>query len=937
VKLYSWLAGIAIAVAAISFVRYSVEHGLLSPPVRLAMGLAAGVGLLGGAETRAARRYALTAQALAGGGVVTLFATVWAAHALWGLVPAVGAFALLALVAVVAVLFAVRRDAFPVALLGLAGGFATPFLLSTGEDRPIGLFSYLLLLDVGLVWVARRRRWPLLTALAAGLTTLYQAGWVLEFVDDPAKLPVAVGVFLVFGAFGFVVLGLSLRGGAPVPALARSTAALGAIPPVLFAIHAASSPELAQRWPLLLGFVAVVAVGLAAVAAWQGPEWLHLVGTGASVAVLAALTVRGEPLATLGPAPRLWPGLGVFVLLLGAVPLAAPALLERLGRPLRAEGRWAVYGAPLLLILVLARLGLPDGGARLAPWSFTAGVLLLLLACAAAAVRAGDPGLHALAVVLAGVALATHAIPAGAADWQDPPGTARTLAALVGAAALGLAALGAPLLAERRGRRLRFHDESLPVEAFVLCAHLLVLVVAVDRTRPFEPAALLAVLAVLHLAVLADALRRRSLLLPVASAAAAVLAVAVAATRGELGAGTGGAALAVAVASVLAVAWRLLSEVGALGAAGVAAAAIAAAHAGQAAGGWTPGAALGAEALPWLLPVAYPLVRGVAARGERLSWGGAVLASAAFFPAARSALVALGAAPYIGALPLVQASILVPHVAALVRGGPVTTPVPRGILALVAGAALAFVTVAIPLQLEKQWITLGWALEAAALAGLWRRVPHRGLLVACAGLLAAVLVRLVLNPALLRYHARSHTPIWNWFLYAYLTAAGAAFVAAWLLARPRAAAGAVADGGEADRLLPAWPRLSALAAGEGALLLFALVNLEIADFFSSGPHLVFRIGASVAQDLTYTIAWAVFALGVLGAGVRLASRPARFAAIGLLSLTVLKAFLHDLSSLEGLYRVASFVGLAASLAVVAVVLQRFVLRREDGRAPGAAP
>jgi uncharacterized membrane protein len=334
------------------------------------------------------------------------------------------------------------------------------------------------------------------------------------------------------------------------------------------------------------------------------------------------------------------------------------------------------------------------------------------------------------------------------------------------------------------------------------------------------------------------------------------------------------------------------------------------------------------------LPVAYPLLRGVAARGERLSWGGAVLASAVFFAAARSALVALGAAPYIGVLPLVQASILVPHVAALVRGGPVTTPVPRGILALVAGAALAFVTVAIPLQLEKQWITLGWALEAAALAGLWRRVPHRGLLAACAGLLAAVLVRLVLNPALLRYHARSHTPIWNWFLYAYLTAAGAAFVAAWLLARPRREA-AVADGG-ADRLMPAWPRLSALAAGEGALLLFALVNLEIADYFSTGAHLVFRIGASVAQDLTYTIAWAVFALGVLGAGVRLASRPARFAAIGLLSLTVLKAFLHDLSSLEGLYRVASFVGLAASLAVVAVVLQRFVLRPEEGRAPPQA-
>ena len=51
-----------------------------------------------------------------------------------------------------------------------------------------------------------------------------------------------------------------------------------------------------------------------------------------------------------------------------------------------------------------------------------------------------------------------------------------------------------------------------------------------------------------------------------------------------------------------------------------------------------------------------------------------------------------------------------------------------GRLALVAGSALAFVTVAIPLQLEQQWITIGWALEGAALAWLYRRIPHRGLL-----------------------------------------------------------------------------------------------------------------------------------------------------------------------------------------------------------------
>ena len=45
----------------------------------------------------------------------------------------------------------------------MMGGFATPALLSTGENRPIGLFSYLLLLNAGLAWVAYKKRWPALT------------------------------------------------------------------------------------------------------------------------------------------------------------------------------------------------------------------------------------------------------------------------------------------------------------------------------------------------------------------------------------------------------------------------------------------------------------------------------------------------------------------------------------------------------------------------------------------------------------------------------------------------------------------------------------------------------------------------------------------------------------------------------------------------------
>ena len=84
--------------------------------------------------------------------------------------------------------------------------------------------------------------------------------------------------------------------------------------------------------------------------------------------------------------------------------------------------------------------------------------------------------------------------------------------------------------------------------------------------------------------------------------------------------------------------------------------------------------------------------------------------------------------------------------------------------------------------------------------------------------------------------------------------------------------------------------------------------------------------------MTYTLGWALFAIGLLVAGVVRNSRQTRVASIVLLTVTVAKAFLHDLGRLGGLYRVASLVGLALSLALVAVAIQKFVLRKAEGEA-----
>jgi uncharacterized membrane protein len=314
----------------------------------------------------------------------------------------------------------------------------------------------------------------------------------------------------------------------------------------------------------------------------------------------------------------------------------------------------------------------------------------------------------------------------------------------------------------------------------------------------------------------------------------------------------------------------------------------------------------------YALFAAYPLILHRRALQDRGPYLTAILGSVFFFFAARQALLAGQLRSVLGIVPVAEGIVLAFTLRQLLRLEPAGQR-DLGRLALVAASALGFATVAIPVQLTNQWITIGWALEAAALAWLYGRVPHKGLLYGASALMAIVFARLVLNPEIFAYQPRGSVRVLNWYLYAYGTCAVAMFVAArWL--KPTD-----------DRVVAGAPRISTLLTPAGVVVLFLLLNIEVADFFATGPEITFRFGADVAQDLTYTLAWLVFGMALLAVGIYAHNRYGRIAALALIAVTTSKAFLYDLGSLGGLYRVGSLVGLAASLALVAVALQKFVL------------
>lgn len=113
------------------------------------------------------------------------------------------------------------------------------------------------------------------------------------------------------------------------------------------------------------------------------------------------------------------------------------------------------------------------------------------------------------------------------------------------------------------------------------------------------------------------------------------------------------------------------------------------------------------------------------------------------------------------------------------------------------------------------------------------------------------------------------------------------------------------------------------AAGALALLLaFVYITMETKRVYQG--HLMQAESLSIAESYAYSAVWLAFALALFIAGIRLAKQYVRYAGLGVMVIVVLKVFLWDMASLEGLYRIASFVGLGLCLVGIGWLYQRFV-------------
>lgn len=198
-RLPIWIGGVALALGGYFLVRYSIEHVLVNPLLRVIAGGMLGAGLVYAAQwLRTHDRLANSqriAQALAGAGIAVLYLSIFAATQLYALLPPLAGCMAMASITALAVVLALRHGA-SIALLGMVGGFITPALMATDSPSAPLLFFYLYMLFAGVMLVVKREHWWWLSLPTLGGAFLWTLTWMFSDNFVPGD-SIFMGLFLI--------------------------------------------------------------------------------------------------------------------------------------------------------------------------------------------------------------------------------------------------------------------------------------------------------------------------------------------------------------------------------------------------------------------------------------------------------------------------------------------------------------------------------------------------------------------------------------------------------------------------------------------------------------------------------------------------------------------------------------------------------------------
>ncbi|MCB1023409.1 MAG: DUF2339 domain-containing protein [Acidobacteria bacterium] len=172
------IIGILVTVLGVGIgAKYAIDNNWITPMMRIVFGYAVGLGLAGFA-VRLKEKYITFSAVLLSGGMAIMYFISYFAYVYYEILSQTSAFSLMVIFTIFTVASAILYDRQIIAVIGLVGGYAVPFLLSSGSGRVDILFSYIALINFGILAVSLKKYWKYLFYLAFLFTWLIYRSWL---------------------------------------------------------------------------------------------------------------------------------------------------------------------------------------------------------------------------------------------------------------------------------------------------------------------------------------------------------------------------------------------------------------------------------------------------------------------------------------------------------------------------------------------------------------------------------------------------------------------------------------------------------------------------------------------------------------------------------------------------------------------------------------
>src|ERR1700733_13693317 len=177
---------VAMLIGVAWFLKFAFDNHWVGPAGRILIGLLSGAALIGWSERFRSKGYAAFSYSLKAVGSGVLYLSLWAAFSLYHLIPPGVAFAGMVLVTAFNAFIAWRQSAELLAVYAIVGAFSTPLLLSTGRNKEVFLFCYLLMMNAATMALLVLKGWNRLLVLSFIGTVAFYWGWYWQFYTPAA-------------------------------------------------------------------------------------------------------------------------------------------------------------------------------------------------------------------------------------------------------------------------------------------------------------------------------------------------------------------------------------------------------------------------------------------------------------------------------------------------------------------------------------------------------------------------------------------------------------------------------------------------------------------------------------------------------------------------------------------------------------------------------